>query len=43
MNFIKKFMELSLFVCILLSISCGKDDATPAKSREIKFEVTGTF
>jgi hypothetical protein len=34
----------SLLIAISLFLtSCGDDDAKPAKSREIKFEVTGTF
>ena len=33
-----------MFTVSLLLPSCGKDsDATPAKSRDIKFEVTGNF
>lgn len=32
-----------IITSLLLLLSCGKDDVTPAKSRDVKFEVTGNF
>lgn len=43
MNTIKFSKVVSVIAISLFLIACDNDDVKPAKSREIKFEVTGNF
>src|SRR5687767_13124965 len=43
MNRIRTFTALFILMIPMFIISCSKDDSPPAKSRDIKFEVTGDF
>ena len=39
----KYLKVISIFIFSWLVFSCSEDDSSPAKSRDIKFEVTGNF
>jgi hypothetical protein len=43
MNRIRIPLLLTSLILSLLLTACSNDEPTPAKSREVKFEVTGTF
>lgn len=43
MNLTNYFKVFSVFIISLLAFSCSKDDPNPAKSRDLRFEVTGNF
>lgn len=43
MNIAKHSIVLSILIISVLAFACNNDDPTPAKSRDIKFEVTGNF
>jgi len=43
MNPQKYLKALSILTLSLLAFSCSKDEPSPAKSRDIRFEVTGNF
>ncbi|MDO1449905.1 hypothetical protein Q0590_26735 [Rhodocytophaga aerolata] len=43
MNFTKTLKALSIFAISFFVLACSKDDPKPAKSRGIKFEVSGSF
>ena len=43
MNRIRIPLPLTSLILSLLLTACGNDEPTPAKSREVKFEVTGNF
>lgn len=39
----RSFSNILLFTLFLLSFACSKDEPDTAKSRNIKFEITGNF
>jgi len=39
----KYLKVISIVIFLWLGVSCSEDDSSPAKSRDIKFEVTGNF
>lgn len=43
MNLIRTLTSLCILAGSLLTLSCGKDEPTKTKSRDIKFEITGNF
>lgn len=43
MSSAKYLKVISIVIFSWLGISCSDDDSSPAKSRDIKFEVTGNF
>lgn len=43
MNITKHLIALSILITSILALACNNDDPAPAKSRDIKFEVTGNF
>ena len=43
MNKIRIPLLITSLILSLLLTACSKDEPTPTKSREVKFEVTGTF
>jgi hypothetical protein len=43
MNYLRTIKSLSIIAILVFGISCSKDDVKPAKSRDIKFEITGNF
>jgi hypothetical protein len=43
MNIAKHLKVLSISIICVLVLACNNDDPAPAKSRDLKFEVTGNF
>ncbi|WP_276373936.1 hypothetical protein [Chryseolinea sp. H1M3-3] len=43
MSSAKYLKVISIVIFSWLGVSCSEDDSSPAKSRDIKFEVTGDF
>ena len=43
MSSAKYVKVISIIIFSWFGVSCSEDDSTPAKSRDIKFEVTGNF
>ncbi|MBA4053226.1 MAG: hypothetical protein C0490_00795 [Marivirga sp.] len=43
MNIAKHLKVLSILIISVLTLACNNDEPAPIKSRDIKFEVTGSF